>query len=130
MLLNNRPVETLAQNFAEMDEVEGRSLWQDARRRFLKNRAAVASLTILSLIILFSFFGSSIATWSNEEIDWGVIGNAREMGKPSIVSGHFFGRCLFRRVVGISSPRPRPLSSWFQFSEQMLEWIADSLKKL
>jgi oligopeptide transport system permease protein len=104
MLLNNRPVEKLAQTFAEMDEVEGRSLWQDARRRFLKNRAAVASLTILSLIILFSFFGSSLATWSNEEIDWGVIGNAKEMGKPSIESGHFFGtddlgRDLYSRVL-------------------------------
>ena len=44
--------ETL-ENFSEKLEVEGRSLWQDARRRFMHNRAAVASLIVLVLIALF-----------------------------------------------------------------------------
>lgn len=41
------------ENFSEKLEVEGRSLWQDARRRFMHNRAAVASLVVLFFIALF-----------------------------------------------------------------------------
>ena len=43
MMLSKKNSETL-ENFSEKLEVEGRSLWQDARRRFMHNRAAVASL--------------------------------------------------------------------------------------
>ncbi|HEX5795109.1 MAG TPA: hypothetical protein VFY19_04650, partial [Geminicoccaceae bacterium] len=35
---------------AEVAEVQGRSLWQDARRRLLRNRAAVVSMIVLALI--------------------------------------------------------------------------------
>lgn len=44
MMLSKKNSETL-ENFSEKLEVEGRSLWQDARRRFMHNRAAVASLS-------------------------------------------------------------------------------------
>ncbi|BEA01008.1 hypothetical protein VEE15_09910 [Escherichia coli] len=39
MMLSKKNSETL-ENFSEKLEVEGRSLWQDARRRFMHNRAA------------------------------------------------------------------------------------------
>lgn len=52
MMLSKKNSETL-ENFSEKLEVEGRSLWQDARRRFIHNRAAVASLIVLVLIALF-----------------------------------------------------------------------------
>ncbi|MCK8428025.1 peptide ABC transporter permease, partial [Erwinia amylovora] len=39
--------------FSEKLEIEGRSLWQDARRRFIHNRAARASLVVLLLVTLF-----------------------------------------------------------------------------
>ncbi|MEI5083830.1 peptide ABC transporter permease, partial [Klebsiella pneumoniae] len=51
MMLSKKNSETL-ENFSEKLEVEGRSLWQDARRRFMHNRAAVASLIVLVLIAL------------------------------------------------------------------------------
>ena len=35
------------QTLKSTEEVKGRSLWVDARRRLLKNRAAMASLIIL-----------------------------------------------------------------------------------
>ena len=41
MMLSKKNSEAL-ENFSEKLEVEGRSLWQDARRRFMHNRAAVA----------------------------------------------------------------------------------------
>lgn len=34
-------------NFSQSLEVEGRSLWQDARIRFMRNKAAMVSLCIL-----------------------------------------------------------------------------------
>ncbi len=49
MMLSKKNSEAL-ENFSEKLEVEGRSLWQDARRRFMHNRAAVASLVVLVLI--------------------------------------------------------------------------------
>ncbi len=104
MLIDKAPLEKLAQNLASLDEVKGRSLWQDARRRFLRNRAAVTSLIILSLIVIFSFVGSNFAMWSNEEIDWDVLGNIASKGMPSMASGHYFGtdelgRDLYSRVI-------------------------------
>ena len=82
----------------------GRSPWQDARRRFLRNRAAVASLVALVLVGLFAIFGGLAASWSNEEIDWSVLGNVAEAGAPSFANGHYFGvdelgRDLFARTV-------------------------------
>lgn len=52
MMLSKKNSEAL-ENFSEKLEVEGRSLWQDARRRFMHNRAAVASLVVLVIIALF-----------------------------------------------------------------------------
>ncbi len=43
-------------NFSEQLDIEGRSLWQDARRRFMHNRAAIFSLCVLLLITLFVIF--------------------------------------------------------------------------
>ncbi|AEV36499.1 oligopeptide transport system permease protein OppC [Pseudovibrio sp. FO-BEG1] len=97
-------MEQLAENLAAQDEVQGRSLFADARRRFLKNKAALVSLIILIGVLAFSTFGHLIAAWSNEEIDWGVLGQIAELGAPSIENGHYFGadelgRDLFARVV-------------------------------
>ena len=94
--------EAAARGFAQAPA--GRSLWQDARRRFLRNRAAVASLVVLVLVALFALSGDLIAVWSNEEIDWTMLGNVAEQGAPSVANGHFFGvdelgRDLFARTV-------------------------------
>jgi len=86
----------------DMSEVKGRSLWADARKRFMRNKAAVASLLVLIIITLFSLTGEAIAPWTNEEIDFNVIGSADTKGMPSFESGHYFGtddlgRDLFAR---------------------------------
>jgi len=85
-------------------EVKGRSLWSDARRRFFQNKAAVAGLIALTTIVLISFIGPYFAVWSNEEIDWDVMGSAATLGMPSFESGHYFGtddlgRDLYSRVL-------------------------------
>ncbi len=71
---------------------------------FFKNKAAVVSLIILSGVFAFSTFGQMFTVWSNDEIDWGILGQIAELGAPSIESGHYFGadqvgRDLFARVV-------------------------------
>ena len=83
---------------------EGRSLWQDARSRFFRNHAAVASLAVLLLVAAFALFGGFIADWSNEEIDWPMLGSVAEKGAPSLANGHWFGvdelgRDLYARTV-------------------------------
>ena len=104
MLIETHKVENLAQNLANMEEVKGRSLWADARRRFMQNKAAMVSLVVLTLILLFSLTGQFLAIWSNEEIDWDIIGNAAQLGQPSMETGHYFGvddlgRDLYSRVI-------------------------------
>lgn len=85
-------------------DIRGRSIWQDARGRFFRNKAAVVSLIILIGIFLFAFFGQMIAPWSNEEIDWALMGVVKTQGQPSIENGHYFGldqlgRDLFARTA-------------------------------
>ncbi|SFK94490.1 oligopeptide transport system permease protein [Pseudovibrio ascidiaceicola] len=104
MMVDVQKMEQLADNLAAQEEVVGRSLFADARRRFFKNKAAVVSLILLCGVFLFSTFGHMIAVWSNEEIDWGILGQIAELGAPSIENGHYFGadelgRDLFARVV-------------------------------
>ena len=84
--------------------VKGRSLWRDAGFRFSRNRAAMVSLIVLALIVLFTLFGPFIAAWSIEKIDWSVVGMVKTKGLPSFASGHYFGtdevgRDLYSRVI-------------------------------
>lgn len=83
---------------------KGRSLWADAAQRFFRHAPSVVSLVVLILVALFAFTGHFFAVWSNEEIDWSVLGNVRIAGAPSLETGHFFGtddlgRDLYSRVV-------------------------------
>jgi oligopeptide transport system permease protein len=85
-------------------EVKGRSLWADARRRFFRNKAAVAGLVTLTVITLLALFGDALAVWSNEEIDFSIMGQAAQIGQPSLANGHYFGtddlgRDLYSRTL-------------------------------
>ena len=104
MIVFNKNIKKLADDLSQIDEVKGRSLWYDARVRFFKNKAAVTSLLTLVLVLLFTFFGPLLAQWSNEEIDWIILGDISTLGIPSIETGHFFGtdelgRDLYSRVI-------------------------------
>ena len=104
MLVDSNKMEDLADSINDSMEIEGRSLWEDARSRFFKNRAAVTSLFILVAIVTFSFVGPYFSEWGYEDIDWNALSDVRELGKPSIESGHYFGtdalgRDLYNRVI-------------------------------
>ena len=85
MMLSKKNSEAL-ENFSEKLEVEGRSLWQDARRRFMHNRAAVASLVVLVLIALFVTLAPMLSQFTYFDTDWGMMSSA-----PDMESGHYFG---------------------------------------
>jgi oligopeptide transport system permease protein len=83
---------------------KGRSLWVDARRRFLRNRAATISLVALVLIALFAFLGGFVARYERGYVDFTLIGINSTKGVPSFATGHYFGtdqegRDLFARTV-------------------------------
>jgi oligopeptide transport system permease protein len=103
MVGNAQRIEAVADRLAERAD-GGRSLWADARRRFLRNRAAMVGLAILLFVTAFALFGGFFAQWSNEELDYMVMGQVAELGGPSFETGHYFGtddlgRDLYARTV-------------------------------
>ena len=85
-------------------DVRGRSPWRAAGARFVRNRAALWSLIALVLVLVFAAVGPLIAAWSNQDIDWTVIGQVATAGQPALANGHYFGtddlgRDLFARTV-------------------------------
>ncbi|WP_415404431.1 ABC transporter permease subunit [Tateyamaria sp. SN3-11] len=95
---------SVADHLASTAPIKGRSLWADARRRFFRNQAAVVGLVVLVLVAIFALIGPFIAPWNYEDIDWNVLGNVAEGGRPSLETGHWFGtdalgRDLFARTV-------------------------------
>lgn len=65
-------------------EIEGRSLWQDAKLRFMRNKAAMVSLVILAAITLSVIFVPMLSQYAFDDTDWYALHEA-----PSAV--HYFG---------------------------------------
>ncbi len=97
-------LDDLAERLVEVEKIKGRSLWYDARVRFVRNRAAVVAAIVLFAIMAFVLVGPYFAVWSNEEIDWNRMGAIVDQGRPSVETGHFFGlddqgRDLYARTI-------------------------------
>ncbi len=79
----------------------GRSPWTDARIRFLRNKAALVSLILLSLIILACLFGPMLLPHAFDTTDWN---NMRQ--SPGWKNWHLFGTdeagrdLLVRTLIG------------------------------
>lgn len=102
MIADSR-IDTLTKVQAEAP-TKGRSLWLDAGRRFMANKAAMVSLIVLISVVLFTIIGPFFARWSIEKIDWSVVGSVLTKGNPSLETGHYFGtdevgRDLYSRVI-------------------------------
>lgn len=81
------------------DVVEGRSLWEDARARLLKNKAATVSATIIAAMSIAVIVGPWLSPYDYDFTDWGMM----SIG-PDLASGHIFGtdslgRDLFVRTL-------------------------------
>ncbi len=87
------------EQFSENLEIEGRSLWADARTRFLRNRAAMTSLVALTVIATLVIIGPMLSAHEFYAIDRGYMA-----APPDMESGHWFGtdslgRDLFVRTM-------------------------------
>ena len=86
---------------ADTKIMAGRSLWSDARRRFWRNKAAVVSLAVLTLIALVCVVGPWVLPYAFDSADW----NAMSL-PPSLKNAHFWGTddagrdLLVRSLVG------------------------------
>lgn len=67
-------------------DIKGRSLWQDAWRRFRRNKAAIASIIILVLITIFVTLAPMLMPFGYADTDW-----ANMQSAPSMATGHYFG---------------------------------------
>ena len=104
MMLSTIDMGALADRMARLDEVKGRSLWADARARFVKNKAAVAGAVMLVFCFAYAFLGQAISPHTYDFTDFTIMGHAAELGWPSWSNGHYFGaddlgRDLFARTA-------------------------------
>jgi oligopeptide transport system permease protein len=95
------------QTLKSSEVVKGRSLWVDARRRLLRNRAAMASLIILALVALLALLAPLLSPFAYDEVNYDIIACAPNwwpMEAACRAPGHIFGtdsvgRDLFVRVL-------------------------------
>ena len=80
-------------------QIEARSQWQLARRRFFRHKLAIGSLVVLGIIFLAAIFAEQITTFDYAEQDFphSSIG-------PTLTHNHYFGtdqlgRDYFTRVI-------------------------------
>lgn len=83
----------------EQLEIEGRSLWQHALRRFMNNRAAVSGMFVLGLVVIFLLVAPLCTPFTYEDMDWDAM-----QASPSVSTRHYFGtdslgRDLFVRIA-------------------------------
>jgi ABC-type dipeptide/oligopeptide/nickel transport system permease subunit len=82
-------------------EIEARSHWAYARKRFLRHRLAMGSLVLLVIIVSAGFAADYVAPYEFDEIDLELLNPAIA---PTTADAHFFGtdplgRDYFSRVL-------------------------------
>ena len=65
--------------------VKGRSLWDDARRRLLRNGAAVSGMVVLAVLVLVAVVGPHLVPFSYDQI------NKNDVWAPPMTAGHLLG---------------------------------------
>jgi oligopeptide transport system permease protein len=83
----------------DLEEIAGRSLWQDALTRLKRNRAAVVSLFVLAFIALLAILAPYLSPHPFDEVYWDAI-----RAPPDFANAHWFGtdangRDLFVRTL-------------------------------
>jgi oligopeptide transport system permease protein len=85
----------------ETAALKGRSLWDDARRRLFRNRAAVASMILLGVFLAAAILGPFLTPEHYDTI------NKNDVWDPPLVNGHLLGTdslgrdLLARLLIGL-----------------------------
>jgi oligopeptide transport system permease protein len=95
------------QTLKAVEDIKGRSLWVDARRRLLRNRAAMAGIIILTAITLLALLAPLLSPYAYNEVNYDIIACASDWWPAEAACrapGHIFGtdsvgRDLFVRVL-------------------------------
>ncbi|MET0272414.1 MAG: ABC transporter permease subunit, partial [Phenylobacterium sp.] len=82
----------------ETAALKGRSLWDDARRRLLRNKAAVTGMVVLAILVVLAVVGPHVTPYAYDEINkndvWlGPLRNGHLIGTDSL------GRDLLARLL-------------------------------
>jgi oligopeptide transport system permease protein len=80
-------------------EVKGRSLWANARHRFLKNKAAVVGLIVLAVIAVACFGAPYFGLRDQDDINWDMIQAAPDLAQGYLFGTDSNGRDLFVRTL-------------------------------
>jgi oligopeptide transport system permease protein len=81
--------------------VKGRSLWDDARRRLLRNRGAVAGMIVLAILVAAAIVGPYLTSYTYDEI------NKNDVWMAPLAGGHLLGTdslgrdLLARLLIGL-----------------------------
>ncbi len=82
----------------ELAAVKGRSLWDDARRRLVRNRAAMASIIVLGLLLLVAILGPLLAPFPYDQVNktdtW-----AAPLQQGHVLGADALGRDLLSRIM-------------------------------
>ena len=80
-------------------EVQGRSLWADARRRLFRNRAAVVSMVLLAIVTLMAVFAPYLSPHPFDAVDWDRIAVPPDLANANWFGTDGNGRDLFVRTL-------------------------------
>jgi oligopeptide transport system permease protein len=103
-------------------EIKGRSLWQHALQRFIANRAAVMSLGILFLIVLFLILAPLCSPFTYDAPDWGAM-----FSPPNIANRHYFGTDFLGRDLMVRTATGGRISLMVGLSSALIAVLVGTL---
>lgn len=98
MLVSKQQSQAISE-MAQEAEIKGRSLWDDAWRRFKHNKAALISMLILLMIAAFVIVVPMIAPFGYANTDWGNMQAAPSFDNKHYLGTDSLGRDLLTRVA-------------------------------
>ncbi len=90
-----------ADTLIKAQSVQGRSLWEDARRRLMRNKAAVTGMVTLAVLVLAAIVGPWLSPFTYDQV------NKSDVWLPPLANGHLMGSdalgrdLLTRLLIGL-----------------------------